>query len=256
MLKVTERARARRPRAARPLPLAYARDLGRRRRRRGEAVGLRSRHPRGPGALRADRAPGRGRAATPTRPASTTSNPRLDREPLVSIVIPTAGQSREVRYEAGRAGRALRAQHRRDLDLRELRDRLRGRRRRSAHATRSTLRRDRRRPAAARRVRRAVQLLGKDQPRRRPQQRASTCCSSTTTWRSITPDWLERLVMYAELPGVGAVGGTPPLGGRAPPARRHPLRERRLPRPHLPRLRRRLRRLLEQRPGRPELPRA
>ena len=32
-------------------------------------------------------------------PASTASTPRLEREPPVSIVIPTAGQAREVRYE-------------------------------------------------------------------------------------------------------------------------------------------------------------
>ena len=40
--------------------------------------------------------------------------PRLSREPRVSVVIPTNGQTREVRYEKIVAGRALRAQHRRD----------------------------------------------------------------------------------------------------------------------------------------------
>ena len=100
VLRVTERARDGAPRAARPLPLARARDL--------------------------DAAPDGGEAAKPwafdagTRaiqahcdrtgvPATRRARPRgprrlppragLSREPLVSIVIPTGGQRREVRYE-------------------------------------------------------------------------------------------------------------------------------------------------------------
>ena len=64
-----------RPRAAGPLPLADARDLGRRRRRRGEAVGVRSRDPGAAGALRADRAAGQGRAR-PRPPRRLRARPR------------------------------------------------------------------------------------------------------------------------------------------------------------------------------------
>ncbi len=45
------------------------------------------------------RTPGAGRARRATIRASTTSSPTLQREPTVSIVIPTNGQSREVRFE-------------------------------------------------------------------------------------------------------------------------------------------------------------
>ena len=76
VLKVTERARAVLHVPQGPLPLAHAGDLGRRRRRGGEAVGLRSRQAGGAGPLRADRPAGAGRARRRPTPASTTCSPR------------------------------------------------------------------------------------------------------------------------------------------------------------------------------------
>ena len=68
----------------------------------------------------------------------------------------------------------------------------------------------------------------------------------------IAPDWIERMVMYSAAPGIGAVGGRLLVeDGRL----QHvgvAVRERRAARAPLPRLRARLRRLLQQRPRRPE----
>ncbi len=157
-----------RPPAADPLPLADARDLGRRRRRRGEAVGLRSGDAGAPGPLRADRAAGGGRA-----------RPRAPRrlQPRAAPRAPAAGQHRDPDrrqqprgpLRAGRARHPLRPQHRRDLDLRRFRAR---RRRRHLDRARDPRRApgDRRRAAAGRPLRPAVQLLGEDQRRRGPRR--------------------------------------------------------------------------------------
>ena len=69
-----------------------------------------------------------------------------------------------------------------------------------------------------------------------------------------TPNWIERMAMYSGMEEIGAVGGPPDLGRRPPPARRRRVRERPAG-PPIPGLRRRLPRLLEQRPRRPQLPR-
>ena len=137
VLKVTERARA----VVHVPRVLYhwrdARDLGRRRRRGGEAWAFEAGHARRPGTLRADRVPGRGRARR-ERPRRLPPEPRLERA--------AAGQHRDPDRRPGPrgplravgAGRQLRAQHRRALDLRELRDRLRrrpGDRRRRAAAS-------------------------------------------------------------------------------------------------------------------------
>ncbi len=65
----------------------------------GEAVGLRSRGPRRAGPLRPDRPAGQGQRSTPTTPPSSTSSRACSEQPLVSIVIPTAGQIRDVRFK-------------------------------------------------------------------------------------------------------------------------------------------------------------
>ena len=69
------------------------------------------------------------------------------------------------------------------------------------------LRRDRRRAAADRRLRPAVQFLGQDQPRCRSAATASSSCCWNDDMEVVTPDWIERLTMYAQMPEVGAVGG-------------------------------------------------
>ena len=86
----TSRASSTTGACSRPRPQAAA---------RGEAVGLRSRQAGGTGSLRPDRPARRGRARHRAIPASSTCSPGSEREPLVSIVIPTAGSAREVRYE-------------------------------------------------------------------------------------------------------------------------------------------------------------
>ena len=173
----------------------------------------------------------------------------------VSIVIPTAGTVREVRYERRGPGRALRREHPRD-----------------ARPTRTT------RSSSSTTPRIDADVLAAPEP-----------SSAATRLRLVEFD---EPFNFSEKINRGAVhsdgehaaaperrhGGRHPgldraaghvrrtagdrrgrrqaaLGGRPPPARRDPLRERRLPGPHLPRLRRRLERLLEQRPRRPELPR-
>ena len=173
-------------------------------------------------------AAGPGRARPEPTPASTTSSRGSREQPLVSIVIPTAGQRREVRYEEVVLVEPLRPQHRRDArPTRTTRS--------SASPTPSTAGRrcsrscsdDRRRaPAAGRRT------TGRSTSRPRSTSapraaRASTCCCSTTTSRSSTPDWIERMVMYSQHPGDRRRRRPAALGGRPPPARRRPLRERR-----------------------------
>ena len=178
--------------------------------------------------------------------------PRSTREPTVSIVIPTERPAARGPLRGGRrwSSTASAASSRRST-YDELRDRLRRRRLDADPALLDELRGDRRRPAARRRLRPSPSTSRPRSTSAPRTARASTCCCSTTTWRSSTPDWIERMVMYSQHPGIGAVGAPPALGGRPPPARRGPLRERRAPGPPLPRLRRRLQGLREQRPSSP-----
>ena len=95
-LRVTERARAivDVPGAR---PLAPAGDL-RRLRRRSKAVGLRSRPACRAGALRATGLPADVEMDA-ADPGVLHLNPKLREQPLVSIVIPTGAQRRDVRFE-------------------------------------------------------------------------------------------------------------------------------------------------------------
>ena len=68
------------------------------------------------------------------------------------------------------------------------------------------LRATRRRPALARRLRPPVQLLRQDQRRAPSPATASTLLMLNDDMEVVTPDWLERLVMYSSFPGIGAVG--------------------------------------------------
>ena len=132
--------------------------------------------------------------------------PALERQPPVSIVIPTNGQEREVRYE--------------QVVLVE-------------HCVRSIV--------ETLDLRRATRSSASPTPRPTPgcwdgcgRSPASACASSTyerpfnfsakinrgavhsegelllllnDDMEVVTPDWLERMVMYAQHPGIGAVGG-------------------------------------------------
>ena len=154
----------------------------------------------------------------------------------------------------GRARRALRSQHRRDVHLRRTT-------RSSAWPTpRPTLadRRaggDRRRSAAASSPYDGEFNFSAKINLGAEHSEGELLLLLNDDMEVVTPDWIERMAMYAQHPGIGAVGGAPALGGRPPPARRRPLRERRAPGSHLPRLHRALQGLREQHPRRPELPR-
>ena len=185
------------------------------------------------GPLRADRAAGPGRARRGSCPASTTCSPALDRRAEGQHRDPHQRAAARGPLRGGDAGRALRAQHRRELQLRQLRDRLRRRRLDRPRRARRA-RGDRRRPPAARPLRRRVQLLGEDQPRRRPQRgRAPAAAQRRHGGRHPGLDRADGDVR-AE-PGDRRRRRPPALGGRAPPARRGPLRGR-ASRPPLPRL--------------------
>ena len=181
-------------------------------------------------------------------------SPALKKAPPVSIVIPTCGQSRAIRGEDTVLVAPLRAKHPRDLDLRGLRDRLRRR-----HVDRP---RDSGRAAGAgwravahRRLRPAVQLLRQGQPGRGAQLDGEQLLFLNDDMEVITPDWIERMVMYAGHAGIGAVGaqlrwedervqhaghrpGDGPAGARLPRAaggRAERLRTQRARDPELPR---------------------
>ena len=128
VLKVTERARAVVHVPRDPLPLAHPRDL-RRRRRGGEAVGLRSR----PRAVQAhcDRIglPAEVERGSRATPASSTSSRGSSASLWSASSSRPTDRRRDVRFEPVDPRRQLRPQHRRALHLRELRDRLRRRRR-------------------------------------------------------------------------------------------------------------------------------
>ena len=131
--------------------------------------------------------------------------PRLEREPSVSIVIPTAGQSREVRYE--------------DVVL-------------VAHCVRSiveTTAYDNYEIVCVvdepfdPRIAAELREIGGDRLRLVPYEEQFNFSSKINRgavrsegehllllnddMEAIAPDWIARLVMYSQLPGVGAVGG-------------------------------------------------
>ena len=212
------RGRARAPGA---LPLAHARDLGGRRRRSGETVGFEA----GKRAVQAHceriGLPARV-SATPATQASTSWN-RAARGP--------AGEHRHPDRRAlargalrGGPGRPLRAQHRRELDLPELRDRLRRRRLDTPPAVLD----DYRRSAAS-----ACGWSTTTNPS--TSRRRSTVGAVHSEGEHLlllnddmevaTPDWIERMVMYSGCRGRRR-RRPPALGGRPPPARRRPLRGR------------------------------
>ncbi len=129
VLKVTERARAVAARAEGPLPLADAA-----RPRPPAAARRRSRGPSKPASARCRRTASgsgcrRGSSATPTDPGVYHLEPELRERAAGQHRHPDRGDRARGALRAGRPGRALRAQHRRDLHLRELRDRRRRRRR-------------------------------------------------------------------------------------------------------------------------------
>ena len=133
----------------------------------------------------------------------------------------------------GDAGRALRAQHRRDLHLLQLRDRLRRR-----HLDRTARGRradgDRRRPPAARHLRGRVQLLGQDQPRGEARRGGAAAAPQRRHGgRHAGLDRAHGDVRAAS--GDRRRRRPPALGGRPPPARRGRLRGR-SSRARLPRL--------------------
>ena len=131
--------------------------------------------------------------------------PRLERQPPVSIVIPTAGQSREVRYEnvvlVSHCVRSILdtstyenyeivVVHDSDTDgatLAELRE-LGGERLRLVEFEQPF-------NFSAKINRGAVHSEGEQ------------LLLLNDDMEVIVPDWIERMAMYAELPGVGAVGG-------------------------------------------------
>ena len=133
--------------------------------------------------------------------------PRLEREPTVSIVIPTAATVREIRYEPIVLVEHCVREHRRALDLRELRDRRRRRRRASTRPCSSAPHRARRRSR--------LQLVDFAEPfnfskkinRGAVHSDGEMLLLLNDDMEVVTPNWIERLVMYAGLPGVGAVGG-------------------------------------------------
>ena len=143
--------------------------------------------------------------ADPGRPGGCRLRPALvgdpDGEHRHPDLRPESGDPRR----GHRARAPLPAQHPGDLDLPRLRDRLR-RRRGDRPLDAGGAAGARRRAVARRRLRPAVQLLRQGQPGCGAQQRRAPPASSTTTWRCVTPDWIERLVMYSGHPGIGAVG--------------------------------------------------
>ena len=201
--KVTERARARRPRAPGPLPLADARDLGRGRRRSGEAVGVRG---RAAGACRptaSGSACRRGSSATTALPGvyHLAARARAASRRSASSSRPTASGARSATRRSSLVEHCVRSIVE-TLDLRQLRDRLRRRRldrRRRCSTSCAAIAGDRLRVVA---YDRPVQLLGQDQPRRRAQRGRAPAAAQRRHGGDRRPDWIERMVMYSRsMPG-------------------------------------------------------
>jgi len=131
--------------------------------------------------------------------------PRLRRQPLVSIVIPTAGQSREVRFEqvvlVSHCVRSIvESSTYENFEIVCVADTSTG------DSTLAELR-----EIAGERLR----LVEFDEPfnfstkinRGAVHARGEHLLLLNDDMEVLTPDWIERLVMYSEMPGVGAVGG-------------------------------------------------
>jgi GT2 family glycosyltransferase len=131
--------------------------------------------------------------------------PRLRRQPLVSIVIPTAGQSREVRFEqvvlVSHCVRSIvESSTYENFEIVCVADTSTG------DSTLAELR-----EIAGERLR----LVDFDEPfnfstkinRGAVHARGEHLLLLNDDMEVVTPDWIERLVMYSEMPGVGAVGG-------------------------------------------------
>lgn len=131
--------------------------------------------------------------------------PRLREQPLVSIVIPTAGQSREVRYEevvlVEHCVRSILATstyenfeivcvHGADTDAATLA------RLRTLGGERLRLVADERPFNFSARINRGA-----------VHSRGEQLLLLNDDMEVVTPEWIERMVMYAGLPGMGAVGG-------------------------------------------------
>ena len=253
MLKVTERARRVAPRAAGPLPLADAR------RARPPAAAKTAKpwaFEAGTRAIQAhcDRIGLKAEAARDLEtPGVYHLEPRLTEEPLVSIVIPTGGPAARGPLPGRRPGRALR---RRASSATSTYKNLRDRRRRRFPRPRSD-------PRAPARARRRAPPAGRVRDGSSTSPRRSTAAPSTAaaSYLLILNDDMEVIdagldradghVRRATRDRRGRRSAA--LAGRPHPARRDPVRERRLPGPPLLRLPRPVRRLLEQHPGRPEL---
>ena len=227
ILRVTERARtvAHVPRSSttggcsRPRPPAAAKRRSRGRSKPGPG---RSRPTASGSGCRP------GSSATSTHPGVYELDPELERRPPVSIVIPTAGNSRESPVRAGRPGQ-------RTASAASSRPRPTTTTRSSSSPTprprpRSLERaaRDRRRPTADRPLRPAVQLLGEDQRRRRARQGRAPAAAQRRHRGDRTR--LDRADGDVLGPSRDRRRRRPPdRRGRPPPARRRPVRERGLP---------------------------
>ena len=220
VLRVTERARQRRPRARGPLPLAHVAGSTAADGEAAKPYALRGRHC-APSQAHCERI---GFPATRRRARRATGvyrlRPALREHPLVSIVIPTAGAARQVRGErVDLVDHCVRSVVE-PLDLPQLRDRRRGRRRRRRD------RRGRRAPGTSA----GDRLTGRRyaQPFNFSDKinvgalrsRGEHLLMLNDDMEIVTPDWLERLVMYSSFPGIGAVGGQPAVRRRAAAARR------------------------------------
>ena len=131
--------------------------------------------------------------------------PELGEEPLVSIVIPTNGQRREIRYqEVALVGHCVRSivdtSTYRNYEIVVVADSST-----PAPALEEV------RAAAGERLR----LVGFDRPFNFSEKINAGAVHSAGEHLLLlnddievaTPDWLERMVMYSQLPGIGAVGG-------------------------------------------------
>jgi len=131
--------------------------------------------------------------------------PRLRKQPLVSIVIPTAGQSREVRYEPivlveHCLASILATSTYENFEIVCVHDGATDgatlERLRELGGERLRLVEDERPFNFSARINRGV-----------VHSKGEQLLLLNDDMEVVTPEWIERMVMYAELPGVGAVGG-------------------------------------------------
>lgn len=131
-------------------------------------------------------------------------NPELERQPLVSIVIPTAGQSREVRYETVTlvshcVHSIVATSTYENYEIVCVVD----------TSTDDAIRTELQEIGGDR-----LRLVEYDEPfnfsakinRGAVHSRGEQLLLLNDDMEVITPDWIERMVMYSEIPGMGAVG--------------------------------------------------